>query len=60
MLTYYGRSLDFAFQFFLIAHVHHNVVAGALAKKAKNLVGIQVWSGDLLEDITQLVGFDVP
>ena len=48
MLTYYGRSLDFAFQFFLIAHVHHNVVAGALAKKAKNLVGIQ------------LVGFDVP
>ena len=60
---YCGRYSRFSFYFpvFQFVHVHRtcNVVADALAKKAKNLVGIQVWSGVLPEDISQLVGFDV-
>lgn len=61
---YCGRYSRFSFYFpvFQFVHVHRtcNVVADALAKKAKNLVGIQDWSGGLPEDISQLVGFDVP
>ena len=56
------RSLVSIFQSFKFVFVHRscNVVADALAKKAKCLVGSQEWSGDLPTDISQLVGFDVP
>ena len=36
-----------------------NIVADALAKKAKCCTGLQVWLEDLLEDISPLVLFDV-
>ena len=36
-----------------------NIVADALAKKAKELVGCQVWGADMPANIAPLVGFDV-
>ncbi|XP_023920887.1 uncharacterized protein LOC112032348 [Quercus suber] len=56
------RSLVSAFQLFKFVFVHRscNVVADALAKKAKCLVGSKEWLDDLPTDISQLVGFDVP
>ena len=36
-----------------------NIVADALAKKAKEVVGCPVWSVDMPADIALLVGFDV-
>ena len=55
------RALVFVFQFFQF-HVNRtcNVVADALAKKAKKLSGVLGWLGGLPEGISQLVGFDVP
>lgn len=56
------RTLVSVFQSFQFVHVHRscNVVADALAKKAKCSVGSQEWLDGLLADIAQLVGFDVP
>ena len=68
VLTSYGdivdniRSLVSVFQSFQFVFVHRscNVVADALAKKAKCLAGYREWLGDLPTDISQLVDFDVP
>ena len=45
---------------FVSAHRACNVVADALAKKAKCLARSREWLGDLPSDIAQLVDFDVP
>ena len=52
-------ALDF--QFSIFSHVSRvcNVVANALAKKAKTCKGTQVRLEELPEDIASLVGFDV-
>ena len=68
VLTSYGdivddiRSLVSIFQSFQFVFVHRscNVVADALAKKAKCLAGYLEWLGDLPTDISQLIDFDVP
>ena len=68
ILTSYGDIVDdiryvaFAFQSAQFVSVHRscNVVADALAKKAKCLAGSREWLGDLPSDIAQLVDFDVP
>ena len=54
-------SLVSSFKFSDFIHVHRacNFVADALAKKAKNLMGSQVWLDVMPEDITPLIGFDV-
>ena len=54
-------SLVSSFLSFEFVHVPRsdNIVANALAKKAKELVGCQVWSADMLVDIAPLVDFDV-
>lgn len=56
------QSLVPVFQNSIFVHAHRicNVVADALAKTAKNLLGTQVWFDDILEDIFPLVVFDVP
>jgi len=56
------RSLVSVFQSFQFVFVHRscNVVADALAKKAKCLAEYREWLGDLPTDISQLVDFDVP
>ena len=56
------RSLVSVSQSFKFVFVHRscNVVADALAKKAKCLAGYREWLGDLPLDISQLVDFDVP
>ena len=56
------RFLVSVFQSFQFVFVHWscNVVANALAKKAKCLVGYREWLGDLPSDISQLLDFDVP
>ena len=48
-------------QFASFSHVSRvcNVVADALAKKAKTCGGTQVWLEELPEDIASLAGFDV-
>ena len=48
------------FQLCVFNHVKRlcNVVADMLAKKAKDLLGVRVWSNDLPEDIQPLVLFD--
>ena len=50
-----------SFLFVNFVHVPRsgNIVADALAKKAKDLVGCQVWSDVMPADIAPLVGFDV-
>ncbi|XP_065618956.1 uncharacterized protein LOC136063028 [Quercus suber] len=55
------HSLMSAFLSFEFVHVPRsgNIVADALAKKAKELVGCQVWSTVMPADIAPLVGFDV-
>ena len=50
---------DFQSFKFVFAHRSCNVVADALAKKAKCSVGSQEWSDGLPADISQRVGFDV-
>ena len=68
MLTSYGNLVDdihslvFVFQSAQIVYVHRgcNVVADALVKKSKNLLGLQVWLDNMPEDISQLISFDVP
>ena len=69
MLTSYGNLVDdihslvFVFQSAQIVYVHRgcNVVADALVKKSKNLLGLQVWLDNYMpEDISQLISFDVP
>ena len=68
ILTSYGdivddiRSLVSVFQSFQFVFVHWscNVVADALAKKAKCLAGYREWLGVLPTDISQIVDFDVP
>ena len=68
ILTSYGDIVDdihyvaSAFQSAQFVSVHRscNVVADALAKKAKCLAGSREWLGDLPSDIAQLVDFDVP
>ena len=54
-------SLVSSFLSFEFVHVPRsgNIVANALAKKAKELVGCQVWSAEMPADIAPLVGFDV-
>ena len=54
-------SLVSSFLSFEFVHVPRsgNIVANALAKKAKELVGCQVWSADMPIDIAPLVDFDV-
>ena len=59
VLSAYGNIIDdiccsvAAFESFEFCQVHHNcnIVAIALAKKAKNLLGLQVWLEDLPVDI---------
>ena len=48
-------------EFYNFCHVNHkcNIVADALAKKAKNCTGLEVWLEDLSEDIAPLFLFDV-
>lgn len=55
------RCLVSSFQFFDFIHVHRtgNLVAEALAKKAKNIVSCQVWFEAMPEDIVPLIGLDV-
>ena len=55
------RGLLSGFQTSDVMHTHRscNMVADALAKKAKNLLGPQVWLDVLPEDIALLIGFDV-
>ena len=50
-----------SFPFVNFVHVPRsgNIVVDALAKKAKDLVGCQVWSHVMPADIAPLVGFDV-
>ena len=50
------------FQFSDFCHVHRNcnIVADALAKRAKLCEGLQLWLEWLLDDISPLVLFDVP
>ena len=68
ILTSYGDIVDdiryvaSAFQStqFVFVHRSCNVVADALAKKAKCLAEYREWLGDLPSDIAQLVDFDVP
>lgn len=50
---------DFQFCEFRHAKRVYNVVVDMLAKKAKELMGVQVWVDDLPEDIYPLVLFDV-
>lgn len=52
---------SFIFSFFYFIHVHRtgNLVADALAKKAKNIVSCQVWFEAMPEDIVPLIGLDV-
>ena len=49
------------FQFFYFCHVKRicNVVANALAKNTKDLLGIRIWLEDLPKDISPLVLLDV-
>ena len=56
------RSLAADFDFCLFIHVKRNcnVVADALAKKAKTLSDLVVWLEDVPEDIASLLLFDVP
>ena len=56
------RSLVSIFQSLKFVFVHRscNVVADALAKKAKCLAGYREWLGVLPTDISQIVDFDVP
>ncbi|KAL0012947.1 hypothetical protein SO802_000016 [Lithocarpus litseifolius] len=56
------RHLVSAFQFSDFCHVNCgcNIVADALAKRAKLCEGMQVWLECLPEDISPLVFFDVP
>ena len=68
ILTSYGDIVDdiryvaSAFQSAQFVSVHRscNVVADALAKKAKCLAGSREWLGDFPSDIAQLIDFDVP
>ena len=68
ILTSYGdivddiRDVASTFQSAQFVSVHRacNVVADALAKKAKCLAETREWLGDLPSDIAQLVVFDVP
>ncbi|KAK7840646.1 putative ribonuclease h protein [Quercus suber] len=55
------RMLALEFQSSVFTHVSraYNVVADALAKKAKTCRGTQVWLEELPEDIASLAGFDV-
>ena len=55
------RCLASSFLSFDFIHVHQNgnLVADSSAKKAKNIVGCQVWSETMPEDIVPLVTFDV-
>ena len=56
------RILVADFDFIHFNHVKHNcnVVADALAKKAKTLSDLVVWLEDVPEDIASLLLFDVP
>ena len=56
-----NTALVSSFTFSDFIHVHRacNFAADALAKKAKNLMGSQVWLDVMPEDITPLIGFDV-
>ena len=62
VLTSYGNLVDdihslvFVFQSAQFVYV----VADALVKKSKNLLGLQVWLDNMPEDISQLISFDVP
>ena len=68
ILTSFGDIVDdiryvaFAFQSaqFVFVHRSCNMVADALAKKAKCLAESREWLGDLPSNIAQLVVFDVP
>ena len=55
------RVLALDLQFSSFSHVSRvcNVVADALAKKAKTCRGTQVWLEELPEDVASLAGFDV-
>lgn len=48
-------------EFYNFCHVNRkcNIVAGALAQKAKNCMGLEVWFVDLSEDIAPLILSDV-
>ena len=52
-------ALDFQFTSFTFVSRVCNVVADALAKKAKTCRGTQVWLEELPEDIASLASFDV-
>ena len=68
VLTSYGDIVDdihdvastFQSAQFVSVHRACNMVADALAKKAKGLAETREWLGDLPSDIAQLVVFDVP
>ena len=53
-------AADFDFIHFIHAKRNCNVVADALAKKAKVLPDLVVWLEDVPEDIAPLLLFDVP
>ena len=53
-------AADFDFCHFIHVKRNCNVVADALAKKAKILSGLAVWLEDVPEDIAPLLLFDVP
>lgn len=63
----YGNILEdirlhvIAFQYVVFSHTSRicNFVADALAKKAKSVVGDQIWLGDMPADIASLVYRDV-
>ena len=61
----YIRCLVSGFTFLNFLHVHRsgnfvgNFVASALAKKAKNIAGCQVWLAAMPLDIAALIDFDV-
>ena len=65
--TSYGNTVEdilffvAAFQFFYFCHVKRicNVVANALAKNTKDLLGIRIWLEDLPKDNSPLVLLDV-
>ena len=67
VLSSYGNIVEdicclgssFLFSDFIHVHRSGNMVVDALAKKAKNMVGCQIWLEAMPKDIVPLVGFDV-